>query len=94
MLYNPRTFPTKYTFVNFQKMSSCFFTLLRLRNSRTQKEQDWEDFRKKRKSVSSIFRLQNDKYYEDNRDNCTDNSTEMWKTLKNLISSNKNYGIP
>lgn len=63
----------------------------------TGKELDWDNFRKQRNYVVSMIREEKRKYYTRKIDGVKTNSYEMWKTLKQIIKTdrrgNKKCGI-
>lgn len=54
----------------------------------TNSEEDWSNFKKHRNAVLQLIRKQKHIYYQEKIDNVKNNSTEMWKTLKQLMKSN------
>lgn len=55
----------------------------------TQQDIDWQNYKIKRNSVVQLIRRQKEVFYQEKIDEVKDNPVEMWKTLKQLVKSNK-----
>ena len=55
----------------------------------TQQEEDWRYYKQKRNAVVNGIRQQKEIFYQEKIDEVKDNPVEMWKTLKQLVKSNK-----
>jgi len=63
----------------------------------TDTEQNWSQFKLERNAVIKLFILKKKEYYENMIDLNKDNSTSIWKTLKEMIkgepTGNRGYRI-
>lgn len=57
----------------------------------TQQIEDWDTYKRYRNMVVSLIRREKRKYYEERIDESKSNSTEMWKTIKQLVNKNRIY---